>query len=109
MRKRLANCARCWRKWGSEIAEYASGGFRNVSAESAGAAATIFAGRRARREFGRGGYVRNSRVNSWSRDGRSATVEACIGRDLYSATRCDRDRGTVIGRNVLITATQTGE
>ena len=57
--------------------------------------AEIFAGRAARREYGRGGRVAALRLDSWTPDGRFATYEAFIGR------RASDGNGTV-GHNIWI-------
>jgi hypothetical protein len=76
-------------------------GFRPVQADSAAEAARIFAGRQARRDYGRRGYCRTMRLDCWTEDGRSHTFEAFIG---YSV-----DRATTSGRNVWLYVGQRGE
>jgi len=45
------------------------------------AAAAVFAGRLARRAYGRRGYARTVRPDSWAPDGSSHTFEVFIGTD----------------------------
>ena len=61
-------------------------------------AAKIFATRTARKEFGRSGYCRTLRMNSYSASGDSATFEAFIGKDL--PRRCG---GNCQGHNIWLT------
>lgn len=80
---------------------YHSDGFRSIrqsdAVRSAEDAARVFAGRQARREYGRTGHVRTLRADSWTRDGSSATFEAFIGRPGSGI-----DRNTTVGRNVWL-------
>ena len=69
-------------------------GHRRITAEDAEAAARVFAGREARREYGRRAYVRVLRLDNWTENGRSHTFEAFIGRDV-AQNQCS-------GRNVWI-------
>lgn len=55
-------------------------------------AAKVFAGRMARRQYGRREYVRTVRPDSWAADGSSHTFEVFIGVD-------GPQHGTTIGRN----------
>ncbi len=48
----------------------------------------------ARREYGRRGYYRTLRLDSWTEDGSSHTYEAFIGHD--------DGHGATVGRNVWI-------
>ena len=57
-------------------------------------AAKIAAGILARREFGRRGYCRTLRLDSWAADGSSYTYQAFIGRD--------DGHGATVGRNIWI-------
>jgi hypothetical protein len=66
-------------------------GFRNVSADSADEAAGIFAERLARRRFGKRGYCRTMRLDSWTENGHTHTFEVFIGYDV--------DRNTCSGFN----------
>jgi hypothetical protein len=58
----------------------------------------IFAGRQARREYGKAGYVRLCNAESWAQDGSFATYNCFIG---YTP-RGSHNRGTTTGRNVSI-------
>jgi len=69
-------------------------GHRRLVADSAREAAQVFAGREARREFGKRAYVRVLRLDSWTENGHSHTFEAFIGRDV-APNECS-------GRNVWI-------
>lgn len=73
---------------------YRSPGQRAVRAESATDAAAIFAGRQARRDYGRRGYVRMMRLDCWTQNGRSHTFEAFIGRDV--------NKNECSGRNIWV-------
>ena len=75
-------------------------GMRSVTAPSASDAARIFAGRMARKEYGRRGYVRSMRLNSWAENGQSHTFEAFIGRDVGNA--CS-------GRNEWVYVSRVGD
>lgn len=79
---------------------FRSPGYRAVEAESATEAARIFAGRQARRDFGRRGYVRTLRLDCWTEDRRSHTFEAFIGYNV--------ERDACAGRNVWIYVDQAG-
>lgn len=57
-------------------------------------AAALFAGRLARREYGRRAYCRTIRADSWAMDGSSHTFEAFIGTD--------DEQGNTVGRNVWV-------
>lgn len=61
---------------------FTSDGLAPVQAKSAEEAAEIFANRLARREFGRRGYCRTLRLDSWTRDGTLHVFEAFIGKSL---------------------------
>lgn len=78
---------------------YTTNGMRAVSAESMGEAAGIFAGRKARREFGKSGYCRTVRQDAWAEDGSLAEFEAFIG---YTPAG-KHNRGSTVGRNVRFT------
>lgn len=71
-------------------------GFKPVEADSAQAAAEIFATRQARRDYGRPGYCRTLRLDSWTQDGRSHTFQAFVGRTMRS------DKHTTYGHNVWL-------
>jgi len=60
-------------------------GFRAVTAASASEAAEIFAGRAARRRYGRNAYCRTLRLDSWTQDGRQHNYQAFIGRSVRGA------------------------
>ena len=65
-------------------------------------AARVFADRLARRTFGRKGYARTIRPDSWTQDGRNYTFEAFIG--------VDREHGReTVGRNVWLYVSVRGE
>ncbi len=81
-------------------------GFRPLVSATLGDAAATFAGRLARREFGRAGFVRTLRLSSWAEGGNSATYDVFIGRPLYGLTRNACDRGTTTGHNVTLTVTR---
>jgi hypothetical protein len=74
--------------------------FRPVNANSAQEAATIFANRRARDEYGRKGYARTVRLDCWTEDRRDYTFEAFIG---YSV-----GQGTTSGHNVWLHVHRVG-
>lgn len=76
---------------------FSSSGHRAVTAEGATSAADIFAGREARRAYGRRGYCRVLRLDCWTQDGLSHTFQAFIGRDVPGS------QGTTSGRDVWIT------
>jgi len=82
---------------------YECDGFRAYEAKHAAGAADVFASRLARREYGKAGYVRTIRLDSWTQDGSIATFECFIGRPLYGLTRNESDRGTTTGHNVRLT------
>ncbi len=58
---------------------YRSKGYKPVEADTIDDAAEIFAGRAARKAFGRKGFMRTLRIDSWTDGGRSATFQAFIG------------------------------
>lgn len=77
------------------MTQYRANGFRGtVEAEDFREAAAIFAGRMARKDYGRRGYCHHTRLDSWAEDGFSATVQTFIGRDVKNSG-CE-------GRNVWI-------
>jgi hypothetical protein len=53
--------------------------FNSVIADSMTAAAELFAGRAARREFGKSGYARTCNMGAYSQDGTLAEFSAFIG------------------------------
>jgi len=63
---------------------YRSPGFRDVSAADMNAAAEIFAGRAARKTYGRRAYARTCNLESWSQDNTLGEYNAFIG---YSTGR----------------------
>ena len=65
---------------------------RSDAVQTAIDAATVFANRLARREYGRKGYARTVRPDSWTPDGSSHTFEVFIGTD-------GPQHGTTVGRN----------
>lgn len=69
---------------------------RPIKAKTLDSAANIFADRIARAKYGKSGYCRICRLNSWSSDGRSATYQLFIGHDGSQI-------GTTVGRNIWIT------
>lgn len=79
---------------------YTTDGFRAIrkSADQFGEvqnvrdAATVFADRLARREYGRSGYARIVRADSCTPDGSSHTFQVFIGTD-------GPQHGTTVGRN----------
>lgn len=100
-----------WLFWPQEVEQkeglmrYYCDGFRPVECDSAKEAATIFATRQARREFGRTAYCRTLRLDSWTGNGVVTTFEAFVGRDLFQLTRNPSDRGTTTGHNVWLVVT----
>ena len=64
----------------------------------------IFAGRKARAEFGRRGHVRACRVDSFSTDGRVERYEAFIGVPGHGI-----DRSATVGHNVFFSVKVEGE
>jgi hypothetical protein len=77
-------------------------GFRAVQAENAGAAAEIFAEREAHRKFGKRGFCRTLRLDSWSHSKKTHTYEAFI----CVPVRADR---YVTGHNTWLTVARVGE
>lgn len=84
------------------MAQFTCTGFRAVEADSAGEAAGIFAERAARRAYGRQGYCRTLRLDSWTQDGSSHAYEVFIGRDVRGS------QGTTSGRNEWLTVHREG-
>jgi hypothetical protein len=78
------------------MTRYAMVGFRPVEAESPRAAAEVFATREARKLYGRRGYCRTMRLDSWTEDGTSHTFQAFIGRDVKGQP------GTTTGREAWL-------
>jgi hypothetical protein len=74
-------------------------GTKRVRAHSAEEAANVFAERKARKAYGRRGYVRTLRMDSWAQSGTSATFEAFIGHD-------GSEPRTTVGHNVWISVTR---
>jgi len=65
---------------------YHSNGFKSVKAESIAEAASIFAQRAARREFGPRGDVRTCNQGSYAQNGSCAEYSAFIGRTRGNET-----------------------
>jgi hypothetical protein len=86
----------------TNIATFRADGFRDVQAESAREAAEIFAARQARRDYGRAGFCRTLRLDSWTENGNSHTFEAFIGKPVRG------DRGTTSGHNVWMYVSRVG-
>lgn len=59
--------------------KYTTSGCKAVKAESMNEAAEIFAGRMARKAYGRGGYCRTCTKTSWAQDGSLGEFSAFIG------------------------------
>ena len=59
---------------------FSADGFREVTADSAREAARVFATRLARKKYGRAGYCRTLRLDSWTEDSKNHTFQAFIGR-----------------------------
>lgn len=76
------------------MTRFTSPDHRAVMAGSAREAAQIFAGRQARRDYGKRGYCRNLRLDCWTENGRSHTFEAFVGYNV--------EQGTCSGHNVWI-------
>jgi hypothetical protein len=75
--------------------KYECSGYNAVQARSMKEAAETFAARAARREFGKAGYCRICRMDSWSEDGTRATFDCFIG---YST-----GQGQTTGHNIWLT------
>jgi hypothetical protein len=84
------------------IRTYLCTGYRPVRAESATAAASALAERQARRDYGRRGFMHHIRLDSWTRDGRSHTFQAFIGRPVPG------EHYTCAGRNIWLTVEAEG-
>jgi hypothetical protein len=69
---------------------YKSNGHRDVTAESMKEAAQIFADRKARKAYGKGGYARTCTLGSWSQDNSLGEFSAFIG---YSTGRNETTGG----------------
>lgn len=78
-------------------------GFRPVKADDARAAADIFAKRQARRDYGRAGYCRTMRLDSWTENGRTHTFQAFIGKSVRG------EPGTTSGHDIWLYVTRTQE
>ena len=74
---------------------YSANGFRPVQANEMKDAAEVFAGRLARKQFGRKGYCRICRLDGWDEQGRFGEYEVFIG---YNGA----ERGTTVGHNEWI-------
>jgi hypothetical protein len=81
---------------------FCADGFRAVRAKNASEAAEIFAGRQARREYGRGGHCRTLRLDCWTENGKSHTFEAFIGKPVPG------ERATTTGHNVWLYVRRVG-
>ena len=66
--------------------------------ESAKDAAKVFAGRYARRQYGKRGICHHVRLDTYVENGRSANYEAFIGVP-------DRQGGGITGQNIWLTVT----
>jgi len=64
---------------GFKSVPFADNGDPQKTAETAKGAATIFAGRLARKEFGKNGVCGGVTQSGWSRDGKSATFDCRVG------------------------------
>ena len=71
---------------------YSSNGHRDVVAESMKEAAQIFADRKARKAYGKGGYARTCTLGSWSQDNSFGEFSAFIG---YPSGRYETTGGNV--------------
>lgn len=80
---------------------YTCDDMRAVTADSATDAAKVFAARLARAKYGRNGYCRVLRLDSWSQNGERHNFEAFIGRDAGG--------GTTSGSNVHLQVVQADE
>jgi hypothetical protein len=69
---------------------YSSKGHRDVVAESMKEAAQIFADRKARKTYGKGGYARTCTLGSWSQDNSVGEFSAFLG---YSTGRNETTGG----------------
>lgn len=72
---------------------YSCNGCRNVKAESMGQAADIFAGRLARREYGRRAYAAICNLDSQTMCGTMGNYNAFIGTA--------GGQGTTVGKNIM--------
>ena len=79
------------------MARYVCGGFRAVEADGPTDAAQVFAGRLARRRYGRSGIVGTLRRDSWTEDGASVTFESFIGHPAERGG--SMSRGDIVGSN----------
>jgi hypothetical protein len=80
---------------GKHMKTYKSGGHLDVVAESMKEAAQIFADRKARKAYGKGGYARTCNLGSWSPDNSFGEFSAFIGRST--------GRSETMGGNVNFT------
>jgi hypothetical protein len=76
-------------------------GHRPVTAESPEEAARVIAERLARRSYGRRGYCRVLRLDSWTQDGSTHHYQAFVGRAVLGRGR--RPTGECAGHNEWVT------
>jgi len=74
---------------------YHCSGCQSVEAEGVQAAAEVFANRLAKRHYGRRGYCRTLRLDSWTQNQSSFTYQAFIGRSVG-------DGNTTAGHNIWL-------
>lgn len=78
---------------------YTSPGYRAVRADTMHDAAEIFAGREARKRYGKSGYVRTCNQQAHAADGSLAEYDAFIG---YTPAG-KHNRGNTVGNNIRLT------
>ena len=76
--------------------KYTTSGCQAVTAENMSEAAEIFAGRMARKKYGKTGYCRTCNLESWSQDQTLGEFNAFIG---YTPAG-KHNRGTTVGGNI---------
>ena len=76
--------------------KYTTSGCQAVTAENMSEAAEIFAGRMARKKYGKTGYCRTCNLESWSQDQTLGEYNAFIG---YTPAG-KHNRGTTVGGNI---------
>jgi hypothetical protein len=84
--------------------KYTCSGFNAVQAESQKHAATIFANRQAKKEYGKKGYARIVNLNSWSMDNSMGNYDCFIGVD---GKGCQSN--TTTGHNIHLLVTTEKE